>query len=360
VSNAVIERQRIYLESLDNGDESGTAGAPTSDLPAGVPGQEPPDADGQVAVPPAAPDLRPPTPEPQAGSDEALKQQITVLEGKVKEYESLYQRQHGMVAPLQRKTAEQERTIADLKRQIEDLQASGSAAPPAAAQVQPPPTSLSADDPKLQEFMSIYADMIPGLEALIQQRVGVAVQPHLEQSQAAIKFAEQQRLQEERASVLKEHLAPLYAKYPQAGATVASPQFIDWVEKQSSYLRDSIVDRIKNPENYPILEVVEIFDDFSRTGQQAPPPTSRQVAPSPGEMAIDTRRIPTSSTPGGKPEPQPLTRERLAYINRELTVNRSLHTEAEIASLKQEMEQGERAANSAGYGLSPRLDTLSR
>jgi len=360
VSNAIIENQRNYLESLENGGQGGNVDAPTPGLPQGVPGQEPPDPGGQVAAPLAEPGVQPPPPEPQAGSDEALKQQITVLEGKAREFESLYLRQHGMVAPLQRKTAEQDRIIADLKRQIEDLQAKGSAAPPAAAPVQTPPTSLNADDPRLQEFMSLYADMIPGLEALIQQRVGVAVQPHLEQSQAAIKFAEQQRLQEERAGVLKEHLAPLYAKYPQAGATVASPQFIDWVEKQSSYLRDSIVDRIKNPENFPILEVVEIFDDFSRAGQQAAPPTSRQAAPSPGEMAIETRRIPTSSTPGGKPEPQPLTRERLAYINRELTVNRSLHTEAEIASLKQEMEQGEQAANSAGFGLAPRLDTLTR
>jgi hypothetical protein len=296
-----------------------------------------------------------------AAENEALKQQITVLTGQVQEYQNLYQRQHGMVAPLQRKTAEQERTIADLTKQVEDLKqiiGSGGAPPPQTPQAVPP-TSISEDDPKLKEFMDLYGDMIPGLEHLIRKHAGELIQPQLQQIKPAVEFLERQTAKTERDGLLAKHLAPLYARYPNAGAITQSPQFAQWVEQRPSYVRDSIMEKLLSPENFPVEQIISIYDDYSRDATATPAPPASAAAPGPGEMAVDVRRVPTSSTPGGQPGPQPLDRARLAFINRALTVDRGLYSEAQIASLKDELAQGEAAAINAGYGLAPRLDTLT-
>jgi len=355
-SNPIIEAQRQLLESLDNPIDEGTVGTPPSDPPQSVPGQEPSSQDGHGAgaQPPALP---PNEPAPQAGTadTEALKQQIAVLTGQVEEYKSLYNRQHGMVAPLQRKVAEQERTIADLNRKVQEASTSATPAPQQPTQGKPTeaPPQASDEDPAIKEFVDLYGDMIPGLKALIHKTVGAAVkpfQPTLDQLEAQQR---EQTEKTERETFLREHLKPLYTRYPKAGDILRSPEFAEWVEKHPSWQKDAMVDRVLHPENYPVEQIISVFDDYSRN-------TNTTSTPSPGEMAVDPRRIPTSATPGGRPEPQPLTPERLAKIRRALTVERSLYTTEQIAAFKAELEQGEVASNSAGYGLAPRLDTLTR
>lgn len=357
--NTIIEEQRKRLEAHENegGNPPGVPGdgqgpdAPPQNQSAGVQGHEPPQALGSGAAPNTPPDVTPP-PAPQAGSAEvdALKQQIAVLEGKVQEFQTLYNRQHGMVAPLQRKVAEQERTIQELNEKLNAAPNPGQATPNKPADTTTTP--LSTDDPKLQEFMDLYGDMVPGLEAFLKAKLGAVAPP---QNHPALEFAEQQRQQAERAQMLAAHLAPLYARYPKAAETLRSPQFQAWVEQQPSHTQEAILERVSHPENFPVSQIISIFDDYSRGGA-----STAQSSPSPGEMAVETRRVPTSATPGGKPEAQPLTRERLAFINRALTVDRSLYTPEQLASLRQEMEQGELASTSAGFGLAPRLDTLTR
>jgi hypothetical protein len=279
----------------------------------------------------------------------------------VQEFQNLYHRQHGMVAPLQRKTAEQERIIADLTKQVEDLKqiiGSGGAPLPQTPQAVPP-TSISEDDPKLKEFMDLYGDMIPGLEHFIRKHAGELIQPQLQQIKPAVEFVERQTAKAERDGLLAKHLAPLYARYPNAGAITQSTQFAQWVEQRPSYIRDSVMEKLLSPENFPVEQIISIYDDYSRDATATPAPTASAAAPGPGEMAVDVRRVLTSSTPGGQPGPQPLDRARLAFINRALTVDRGLYSEAQIASLKDELAQGEAAATNAGYGLAPRLDTLT-
>jgi hypothetical protein len=259
-----------------------------------------------------------------------------------------------MVAPLQRKVAEYERTIADLSRKVQEVPAPGTQ--PAAQQptqqgkATEPPTQVSEDDPRLKEFQELYGDMIPGLDALIGKAVKAAVQP----LQPVVQKMEIDKEADERKEFLKKHLAPLYSRFPKAGDIIRSPQFAEWVEKHPSWQQDAMVDRVLHPENYPVEQVISVFDDYSRNDKQT------TTDPSPGEMAVEPKRIPTSSTPGGRTEPQLLTRERLAFINRALTVDKGLYSPEQIQSLQQELEQGEQAANSSGFGLAPRLDTLTR
>lgn len=349
MSNAIIEEQRKRLEAHENDgatppevlDGAQGTGAPPQNPGTGVQGHEPPQANGSGAAPYTPPDGA--TPQVGTAEAEALKQQIAVLEGKVQEFQTLYNRQHGMVAPLQRKVAEQERTIQELNERLNASPAPGHA--PSGQPTDTTTTPLSEEDPKLQEFMDLYGDMIPGLEAFMKAKLGAP----------ALEYAEQQRQQAERAKMLSAHLAPLYARYPQAAETLRSPQFQAWVEQQPSHTQEAILERVSNPENFPVSQIISIFDDYSRGGA-----STAQPSPSPGEMAVETRRVPTSAMPGGRPEAQPLTRDRLAFINRALTVDRSLYTPEQLASLRQEMEQGEHAATTAGYGLAPRLDTLTR
>lgn len=327
----------------------------------GVPGQEPPAGGGHGAGPGA----------PAAGSDappasgtaevEALKQANADLTRQVLEFKQLYERQHGMVAPLQRKTAEQDKTIQDLTRKVEDLQmrlqAPGSTTPPNSQAN--PPAQVDTDDPRLKEFLELYGDMIPGLEAFLQTKLGSIVQPQIDQVKPAIELANKAK----RDAMLAEHLAPLYVKHPQAGNIIRSEAFAKWVETKPSYIRDSIVDTVTNPENYPVAKVISIFDDFTEDTKASATPHQAQARgnePNPGEMVVDVRRVPTSSTPGGTPLPQPLTRERLIQLNRALTVERSLYTPDQIAAFKAELDLGESASNAAGYGLAPRMDTLTR
>lgn len=365
VSNPVIDRMRERLANLsepegdtvplDAGEDAG-AGAPPAAPPQGVPGQEPP-AGMAPGAPPAAPDAGA-TPPPVAGTAEfeALKQQNIVLTQQAQEFQTLYQRQHGMVAPLQRKTAEQDQRIKDLTQQVEDLRQGnpGAGSPPQPQAT--PPAQPGAEDLTLKEFNEMYGDMVPGLRALVQQIVGTTVQPQLQELQPAIDLA----AETQRKRVLNTHLALLYAKYPNVAGMIGSPQFEQWVAKKPSYAAQSIYEKVMSPENYPVDQIISIFDEFSLETQAPPAPPAPPAAPSPGEMVVDVRRVPTSSTPGGTPLPQPLTRERLTQINRALTVDRALWTDDEVAALKAELSQGEAVANATGFGLAPRLDTLSR
>lgn len=367
MSNAIIDKQRETLANLANLDglnpdpgEGGAAGAgaPPAAPPQGVPGQEPPAGAGDGAANPTAPLSDPPQPQLGTAEVEALRAANADLTRQVQEFKSLYERQRGMVAPLQRKTAEQDREIADLRAQVEDLKstAAASGSPSPAHVATNPATTAGADDPRLKEFMDLYGEMIPGLELFIQSRTGALLQPQFDQVKPAIDLAKKA----ERDALLANHLAPLYARYPNAGAIIRSPEFAKWVEQQPDYINESIVDKVTAPENHPVAQVISIFDDFTRATSAPPPPAPQAPAPSPGEMAVDVRRVPTSATPGGTPLPQPLSRERLTQLNRALTVDRSLYNDAEIAAFKAELAQGEAASNAAGYGLAPRLDTLTQ
>lgn len=368
MANSVIEQQLARLAKFDNpdgiidgqgGSDEAGAGAPSAQPAHGVPGQEP-HAGGGVGAGPGAQAAGSGTqPASGTGEVEALKQANADLTRQVAEFKQLYERQHGMVAPLQRKTAEQDKTIQDLTRKVEDLQmrlqAAGSNQPPNSQAT--PPAQVDTDDPRLKEFLDLYGDMIPGLEAFLQTKLGAIVQPQMEQVKPAIELANKAK----RDAMLADHLAPLYVKHPQAGNIIRSEAFAKWVESKPSYIRDSIVDTVTNPENYPVAKVISIFDDFSEdTKAPAQPAQPQGSMPSPGEMVVDVRRVPTSSTPGGTPLPQPLTRERLAQLNRALTVDRSIYTQDQIAAFKAELELGESASNAAGYGLAPRMDTLTR
>ena len=212
-----------------------------------------------------------------------------------------------------------------------------------------PPAATGTDDPNLTEFNELYGDMTPGLQAMIRKEVGSLVQ----QVQPAIEISAEAA----RKKVLDTHLAPLYGRYPQAGNIIRSPEFAQWVEKQPSFTQEAIVEKVTHPENYPVGHVIAVFDEFQRVSTPTPPAVPDPV-PSPGEMAFDIRRVPTSSTPGGTPQAQPLTHERLRQINRALTVDSRLYTPDQITALKAELTQGEDAANAAGNGLAPRLGTL--
>lgn len=341
----------------DGGEPGG--GAPPVDPHQGVPGQEPPAPAGDGAATPPAPPSSAVPPQPQLGTAEVetLRAANADLTRQVQEFKTLYERQRGMVAPLQRKTAEQDRQIAELRAQVEGLM-SAPAVPgsPSPAQVATPPTSpVGADDPKLKEFMDLYGEMIPGLELFIQSRTGALLQPQIDQVKPAIDLAKKA----ERDAILADHLAPLYARFPNAGSIIRSSEFMKWVEQQPDYIKDSIVDKVSAPENHPVAQVISIFDDFTRA-TSVPPKPPQAPAPSPGEMVVDVRRVPTSSTPGGTPLPQPLTQGRLAQIRRALTVDRGLYSEAEIAAFKAELAQGEAVATAAGFGLAPHLETLSQ
>lgn len=369
MSNPIIEAQRAMLDNLENPDgltppanqDDSGSGAPPPAPQGVVPGQEPPlaPAPGAAAAVPPAGD--PHTPQAGTAEVEALKQQVSALTNRAQEFETLYERQRGMVAPLQRKSNELEIKVRDLTQQLEELRNKqaqpGSPAPAQPHQAPPAAGAQGADNPKLQEFLSLYGDMIPGLEAFLQSR-GLTSQPGLpENLKQALDYADSKRQEDERAAVLNQHLAPLYARHPDAGNIVRTQQFAQWIEAKPSYIRDSIKEKVITPELYPVEQVIAIFDDFKATSTQAPPAAP---APSPGEMAPDVRRVPTSTTPGGKPPLQPLTRERVAQINRALTVDRGLYTDEQIAALNAELDQGEAAAIAAGFGMAPRLETLTR
>ena len=364
MANAIIENQKRFLEGLDNPElglqVQDPAGAPPEPQAQVVPGQEPPPAPGDGAAPALPPPsgAEPPPIPPQPASDETatLKQQVAALAGQVEHFRSLYDtRQAGMIAPLQRKVSELERLNQDLTRRIQENSAQ---APPQAPNAQAPQAPAPAqepidpDDPKLKEFMDLYGDMLPGLQALINK----AIQPALQQVKPAVEYVERQT----QANDLSNHLASLYAKHPQAGNIIRTPQFVNWVERQPSYAKQAIVDKLTNPGLYPVDELISIYDAYQGSQAVATPPPAPPAPPSPGEMVVDVRRVPTSATPGGRPEPQPLTRERLTFINRCLTVDRGNYTPEQLASLRQELDAGETASNSAGFGLAPRLDTLSR
>lgn len=369
MSNFIIDKQREMLDKLDSGEgvnpgqntDDSSAGAPPLAPQTGVPGQEPPHADVAGAATSAQPSGGAHTPPPGTAPAGALEQQIAVLTQQKQEFESLYKRQLGMVAPLQRKTNEQDATIRDLQQKLEELNLKLSSQPGSAAPPQAPaptaPAPAEADDPKIQEFMALYGDMIPGLEAFILNRIAPKVQQGVPADlKPALEYVQQKREDEARQALLNQHLAPLYAKHPQAGAIVRSPEFNRWVEAKPSYIRDSIVQVAVHPENYPVDQVIAIFDDYAASQGAAP----ASAAPSPGDMAVEVRRVPTSSTPGGKPPLQPLTRERMSQLNRALTVDRALYKPEDLAAFEAELDQGEAAATSAGFGLAPRLETLTR
>lgn len=369
MSNEIIEAQLAMLDNLEKGgdlspsnpqDDSG-AGAPPLAPQAVVPGQEPPLAPAPGAAAAVPPATDPHTPQAGTAEVEALKQQVAALTNRAQEFETLYERQRGMVAPLQRKSNELENKVRDLTQHLEELRTK-QAQPGSQAPTQPPQAPLAtgaqgADNPKLKEFMELYGDMAEGLEVFLQSK-GITAQPRLpENLKPALDYAEQKRLEDERAAVLNQHLAPLYTRHPDAGNIVRTPQFVQWIEAKPSYIQDSIKEKVISPELYPVEQVIAIFDDFKATVTLAPPAAP---APSPGEMATEIRRVPTSTTPGGKPPLQPLTRDRMAQINRALTVDRDLYTDEQIAALNAELDQGEAAATSAGFGLAPRLETLTR
>ena len=362
MSNSIIDRQREILAKLENPEGFNPDGSPVDDgsgappptPAAGVPSQEPP----QGGEPGAGSGTPPPNtpPAPGLAESEALKNANADLARQAAEFKQLYERQHGMVAPLQRKTAEQDRRIQELTHQVEDLM---KGAPAAGAQVPPgqqAPPPAGTKDAALEEFLELYKDMVPGLESFIKTRLGAYVQPQLDQVKPAIDLAAKTTRQD----LLAQHLAPLYVPHPNAGNIIRSEKFIQWVENQPAHSRSSIMEKINSPEHFPIAEIISIFDEFTKTNQPLPPPPPPQNLPSPGEMAVDVRRVPTSSTPGGTPIPQPLTRERMQEINRALTRDRDLYTPEQRDALKAELDSGVAVSNAAGYGLAPRLDTLTR
>lgn len=365
MSNSIIEQQREMLAKLQNTGEMApgeqgedSSGVPPEPIAPSVPGQEPPAPQVPGAALPAPFSDAP----PQSRSEdvEALKQQITALTQQKQEYETLYRRQHGMNVPLQRKANDLIEENRSLKQQVEDLKAAALAAPPAAPTAAPHPPAGPEADGKVKEFLDLYSDMVPGLEAYLRS-VGAIGQSQIpDDLRETLNFVKQQKQQKdqeaERTALLQEHLAPLYARFPNVGAITQSPSFHQWVEKQLPFVRNAIVEKVLSPENYPVSELIEIFDLFTK--DTGPAPQATAAAPSPGEMAVDVRRIPTSATPGGRAQPQPLTRERMTQINRALTVDRELYTEAQITALKAELEAGVAASNAAGFGLAPRLDTF--
>ena len=370
MGNAIIESQKRLLESVENPNPAPVPAdlqpqdpsAPSTAQAPVVPGQEPPAAPVvEAALETPAPALAtPPSPQPAPAPDdlEALKRQIADLLGQVEHFKSLYDtRQANMIAPLQRKVSELERQNQDLNRQLQGsaVQVPGAPTAPATPAPAPTPTPQDPEDPKLKEFLDVYEDMIPGLKAFLSKEL----QPVMQKVKPAVDLAEKQT----QADGLGTHLQPLFAKHPQAGNTLRTKEFADWVEAKPPYARQAIVDKVSHPEFYPVEEIISIFDDYgtSRTAPPAPqPPPAPQVQPSPGLMAVEPRRVPTSATPGGAPDPQPLTRERLTFINRALTTDRKLYNDEQIASLRAELNAAENASNSMGMGLVPRLETLSR
>jgi hypothetical protein len=338
-SNSFIERQRAYLASLGGSQPDAGAAQPTTADEAGEEKKDvslPENPDQSEA--PAAPQA--PVSQAPTGDD------IHTLKDQIKKLENDLSAALGRVTPTQRELAEARNQINELTTLLNELKTAPK--PPAS------PQDLESDE-DFKSFVDIYGDMIPGLEKFIQKSLAQHVEPKLKKLDPILKQADSQTEQDALKEKRSKHLVPVFDKYPKAGAIIQSPEFRDFVGSMASYIQSTVLDMLEYPENYPQEKIINLLDDFHSRRQSAPAPQAQ--TPDPGLMSTEPRRIP-SSPKNVSAGPVPLTKVRLAEINRELTINRRNHSLEEINALMRELHEGEVAAISEGRGAIPTLQTL--
>ena len=262
----------------------------------------------------------------------------------------------GRLAPIQRQLASALEENEKLKEQLAGQQTARGTQPPASQPPTPP-----EPDPDLEQFESdgVYGDMTPGLKKLMVQVVKETLGPIQSQIAPVVEMAATQQQAEALRSIRAKHLEPVFEKHPDAYNVVSSPDFRTFINRLPSYVAPSIEQMFLNPEKHPQESLIAVLDDYKRSRNQPPgsPAATPPPAPDPATISSGPRRI--VSVPQPLPiAPVPLTKERVAQINRALTYERDRWTPEQRAALLAELDQGEMTANATGRGAVPTLDTM--
>ena len=322
-----------------------------------------PAAPTDPSVPPAPPappsDVPPPTPPPAEPPPAVPSPQVTDLSQIAAQIEDMRHRlesSEGRLAPIQRQLASALEENEKLKEQLAGQQTARGTQPPASQPPTPP-----EPDPDLEQFESdgVYGDMTPGLKKLMVQVVKETLGPIQSQIAPVVEMAATQQQAEALRSIRAKHLEPVFEKHPDAYNVVSSPDFRTFINRLPSYVAPSIEQMFLNPEKHPQESLIAVLDDYKRSRNQPPgsPAATPPPAPDPATLSSGPRRI--VSVPQPLPTaPVPLTKERVAQINRALTYERVRWTPEQRAALLAELDQGEMTANATGRGAVPTLDTM--
>lgn len=369
-SRSFIQAQQQRLMELgEYGDDMPQDDAPPAPTPADLPVPDDPatpptDPVIPPAVPPVTPapaaDVPPSTPPPAEPPPAAPSSQVTDLSQIAAQIEDMRHRlesSEGRLAPIQRQLASALEENERLKEQLAGQPPARGTQPPASQ----PPTPPEPDDPDLEQFGSdgVYGDMTPGLKKLMAQVVKDTLGPIQTQIAPVVEMAASQQQAEALRTMRAKHLAPVFEKHPDAYNVVSSPDFRTFINRLPSYVAPSIEQMFLSPEKHPQESLIAVLDDYKKSRNQPPgsPAATPTPAPDPATLSGGPRRI--VSVPQPLPTaPVPLTKERVAQINRALTFERDRWSPEQRAALLAELDQGEMTANATGRGAVPTLDTM--
>ena len=377
-SQSFIQAQRQRLMELgEYGEDMGQGAEPPANPPAPpappVPPVDPsvPPQDSPAPVPPVppvippAPETPPPPAEPPAppapvdSSQAPPSPQPSDLGQILAQIEDLRHRlesSEGRLAPIQRQLAAALEENEKLKGQLAGQPPARGTQPPAPQ----PPAPPEQDDPDLEQFGpdGVYGDMTPGLNKLIVKAVKDTLAPIQAQIAPVVDMAASQRQAEDLRVLRQTHLAPVFEKHPDAYNVVSSPDFKVFINRLPSYVSTSVEEMFLHPENHPQERLIAVLDDYKKSrNQPVPPVPPPPPVPDPATLAGGPRRIVSAPQPPPT-APVPITRERVAQLNRALTYERSLYSPEQISAFKAELDQGEMVAIAAGRGAVPTLDTM--